>query len=561
MFDVSHMGEIETPGPEALASCSVLLTNDVERAARSAARSTALLLPRGRRRARRPLHLPPGGRPLPDGHQRRQPREGPRLVPARTPSGFDVEVVDRHGRLRDARRPGPARARDRAGDRERPAARAHDGRRAHASTAPRRSSAAPATPARTASSCCSRPSTPSRSGTRCCGAARARRARRARHAAHRGLLPALRQRAQRPSAGRSRRASAGAASEDTRLHRRRGRRARVAPPGPPSKLAPFALDRRGVARAGRRGRRRRRRHERHLLAEPRGRHRDGLRARRRGRSRAPRSRSTSAGASARRVVDASRCSLSVDAADSREGATVHDRHARRGPMRWRRVLSRGPAVPPRARLGPDRRRRRDVRDHLVRPGRARRGRLLRAAGGRHAVTQNEPYAEVESVKAVSDVIAPLSGEIDRGQRARSATTPEAINEDPYGEGWMVRVRLSDPAEQDGLLDRDAYVALLLTPPALEPLHRRHRRRSRGDARGDRRRQRRGAVRRDPGRRAARAPARPARGLGEAEVYAHLRELAARNRQRRGRDLVPRRRDVRPLRPGGDRHAHGAARSS
>ena len=75
------------------------------------------------------------------------------------------------------------------------------------------------------------------------------------------------------------------------------------------------------------------------------------------------------------------------------------------------------------------------------------------------VTAGESYAEVESVKAVSDVIAPLSGEIvevnsDLGDK------PEAINEDPYGEGWMVRVKLSDEAEKDTLLDAKAYEASL-----------------------------------------------------------------------------------------------------
>ncbi len=76
-----------------------------------------------------------------------------------------------------------------------------------------------------------------------------------------------------------------------------------------------------------------------------------------------------------------------------------------------------------------------------------------------SVTANEFYAEVESVKAVSDVIAPLSGEIVEVNTAL-ADAPEAINEDPYGAGWMVKVKLSDPAEVDGLLDRDAYVSCL-----------------------------------------------------------------------------------------------------
>ena len=75
------------------------------------------------------------------------------------------------------------------------------------------------------------------------------------------------------------------------------------------------------------------------------------------------------------------------------------------------------------------------------------------------LTQHEPYTEIESVKAVSDVIAPLSGEVIEVNGALGEA-PEAINDDPYGEGWMVRVRLSDQAQTAALLTRDAYVALL-----------------------------------------------------------------------------------------------------
>jgi glycine cleavage system H protein len=71
------------------------------------------------------------------------------------------------------------------------------------------------------------------------------------------------------------------------------------------------------------------------------------------------------------------------------------------------------------------------------------------------VTKGEPYAEVESVKAVSDVIAPVSGEIVEVNSALG-DSPEAINTDPYGEGWMVRVRVSDPSETADLLDAEAY---------------------------------------------------------------------------------------------------------
>jgi glycine cleavage system H protein len=76
-----------------------------------------------------------------------------------------------------------------------------------------------------------------------------------------------------------------------------------------------------------------------------------------------------------------------------------------------------------------------------------------------SVTKDESYAEVESVKAVSDVIAPMSGEIVDVNTALG-DNPEAINEDPYGNGWMVRVKLSDESEKDSLLDAAAYTASL-----------------------------------------------------------------------------------------------------
>jgi glycine cleavage system H protein len=73
------------------------------------------------------------------------------------------------------------------------------------------------------------------------------------------------------------------------------------------------------------------------------------------------------------------------------------------------------------------------------------------------LTNDQAYAEVESVKAVSDVIAPLSGEVLEVNE-KAVDEPETINEAPYGEGWLVRIRLADPAEVDGLLDPDAYRA-------------------------------------------------------------------------------------------------------
>jgi glycine cleavage system H protein len=75
------------------------------------------------------------------------------------------------------------------------------------------------------------------------------------------------------------------------------------------------------------------------------------------------------------------------------------------------------------------------------------------------VTKDQPYAEVESVKAVSDVVAPLSGEITEVNEALS-DSPEQVNEDPYGDGWMVKIRLSNLEEADELMDASAYEGTL-----------------------------------------------------------------------------------------------------
>jgi glycine cleavage system H protein len=76
-----------------------------------------------------------------------------------------------------------------------------------------------------------------------------------------------------------------------------------------------------------------------------------------------------------------------------------------------------------------------------------------------SITGGDSYAEVESVKAVSDVIAPMSGEIVEVNTAL-ADTPEKINDDPYGEGWMVKVKLSDPSQKESLLDAATYTSQL-----------------------------------------------------------------------------------------------------
>jgi glycine cleavage system H protein len=75
------------------------------------------------------------------------------------------------------------------------------------------------------------------------------------------------------------------------------------------------------------------------------------------------------------------------------------------------------------------------------------------------VSKDQAYTEVESVKAVSDVIAPLSGEVTEVNDGLG-DKPETINEDPYGEGWLVKVKLSDPSEVDSLMDSTEYQATL-----------------------------------------------------------------------------------------------------
>jgi glycine cleavage system H protein len=75
------------------------------------------------------------------------------------------------------------------------------------------------------------------------------------------------------------------------------------------------------------------------------------------------------------------------------------------------------------------------------------------------VTKDSSYGEVESVKAVSDLIAPLSGEVlEVNQKVVDA--PETVNEDPYGDGWLIRIRMSDPSELDALLDVAAYKSVI-----------------------------------------------------------------------------------------------------
>ena len=205
-------------------------------------------VPRGRWRARRPLHLPPR-RPLPDGHERRQPREGPRLARAarrrlRRRRGRPLRPTTR---CSPCRGPGP-RARRRPHRRRR--CRARMPRASARWRAWRCSCAAPATPARTGSSCCSPRTAPGGLGrARWRAGASPGRPRRARHAAARGLLPPLRQRPERgPRADRGR-ARAGAASEATGFIGSDAV-ARGAQHGTAEKLVPFAFDGPGIPRQG-----------------------------------------------------------------------------------------------------------------------------------------------------------------------------------------------------------------------------------------------------------------------------------------------------------------------
>jgi glycine cleavage system H protein len=75
------------------------------------------------------------------------------------------------------------------------------------------------------------------------------------------------------------------------------------------------------------------------------------------------------------------------------------------------------------------------------------------------VSKDASYGEVESVKAVSDLISPLSGEVLE-VNAKVVSEPETVNADPYGDGWLIRIRLNDPSEVDALLDSGAYKAVV-----------------------------------------------------------------------------------------------------
>ena len=84
---------------------------------------------------------------------------------------------------------------------------------------------------------------------------------------------------------------------------------------------------------------------------------------------------------------------------------------------------------------------------------------LELPGAGAMVTQSEPFGVVESVKAATDVYAPLSGEVVEENEA-AINSPEVVNASPYGDAWLLKVRLSDPRQLDGLLDSAAYAQLV-----------------------------------------------------------------------------------------------------
>ena len=102
---------------------------------------------------------------------------------------------------------------------------------------------------------------------------------------------------------------------------------------------------------------------------------------------------------------------------------------------------------------------RGLRHHLVRAGCARRDRLRRAARRRRRGDGGQPYGELESVKAVSDVFSPLTGEVVEVNEALQ-DEPQRVNDDCYGEGWLIRIRMTAPGELGDLMDADAYKKFL-----------------------------------------------------------------------------------------------------
>ena len=375
IFDVSHMGEVETSrAGRAARSCSACCPTTSRSSRRR--RAVQRAVPRGRRRARRPLHLPARRGPLPDGHERVEPREGPRVA-ARACRRLRRRGRRPPRRLRDARDAGPARAGDRR--RASPAAPLP----AAIQVARRcRSQAHEALVCGTGYTgedgveiLCSPDDARRRSGTRRAPPAPTPAGLAARDTLRLEVCFHLYGNDLMESRGPIEAGLGWCCKEDTGFVGARGGRARVREAGPAEQLVAVRAHRRRHPAPGQRRRRRRRGHERHDVALARHRDRHGLRA---GRARRSPGRAIEIDVRGRvraAVVAESRCTSPA----RRPAAAGRDRRRDRD---GRRELPRRPALPPRARLGADRRRHRHVRHHLVRAGRARRGRLLRPAGRR-----------------------------------------------------------------------------------------------------------------------------------------------------------------------------------
>ena len=471
-----------------------------------------------------------GRGPLPHGHQRRQPRQGLRAgsglrrAPTSTPRS-----IDRAADYAMLAVQGPTRPRDRPGARRRAAARRASTRRERIVAGAETLVCGTGYTGEDGVELLIAPDdAAARLGARSLNAgAVPARPRRARHPAPRGLLPPLRQRPDARSAARSRPGWAGACKEDTGFIGSDAVARRSAQQGPAEMLVPFVIDGPGIARQGNPVVGRRRGDERHASPCLERRHRHGLRARRARRAGHRASRSTSAGKHAPRR---SRPTSPSTPRDIRTATPMADESYPDDLL-----------LPPRARLGPDRRRHRHVRHHLVRPGRARRGRVLRPARrSARRSRRTSPTPRSSRSRPSRDVYRAALRRDRRGQRGalgrarrRSTTTRTAT-------GWLVKVRLSDQIRARGAAWTSRPTARLYSDlttrrrhwrrrhggSPYEPVHARHRRRP------SRRCSPRSAWTRSTtcsptSRRACASTARSTcpDGLSEQEVYAHLRELA------------------------------------
>ena len=417
---------------------------------RRARRPVLGALPRGRRRARRPVHLPArAGRGFLTVTNAANHEQRPGLVPRARRGASTARWWTPHADWAMLAVQGPdARAALRGAGRgrrcPRGCARADGGSRGagvpglrHRLHRRGRRRAARAARA-----------TRRRSGTRSLAQGVAPgRARRARHAAPRGLLPPLRQRPLRgPQSDRGRPRLVLQARHGLHRRRRAARRS-----SPTRRSSPFAFTGPGIPRAG----------------QPRA-HRGRATAW----SPAVRCRPAWTTGSAWRTCPRGGRSpgtaIEVDVRGkprarrgrARSRCTGRPRRTAANRSEVGRDLPRRPEVPPRARLGADRGRRGHLRHHLVRPGRARRGRVLRPARGRHADDQGPGLRRGRVGEGGLGRVRAAVGRDRGGERGARRHARSRSTHDPYGEGWLVRVKLSDPCEVDSLLDVGAYKDLL-----------------------------------------------------------------------------------------------------